>query len=276
MSGRNPAEAPGDAAPVAMPRTAMLLAAGLGTRLRPLTENRPKPLIDVGGRALLDFAIDRLAEAGVRRFVVNMHHLADQLEQHVLRRAATEPGLDFLLSDERAQLLDTGGGIVRALPLLRDELFFAVNADMIWLDATGNSLRDLAARWQAQAAATAAGGEAPPDALLLLHPTVSAHGYGGMGDFLMAADGRLTRRGERQVAPFLYTGVQLLHRRLFAGCTAEPFSLNRLYDRAMEHGRLFGLRHQGLWVDAGHPEGLKEARRLMARLERGTDRSAAA
>lgn len=259
-----------------MPRTAMLLAAGLGTRLRPLTDTRPKPLIDVGGRTLLDRAIDRLVEAGVRRFVVNVHHLADQVEQHVLRRAAAEPGLEFLISDERERLLETGGGIVRALPLLRDELFFAVNADMIWLDASGSSLRDLARRWHAQVQAEEARTGLAPDALLLLHPTVSALGYNGLGDFVMAADGSLARRPEREVAPFLFTGVQLLHRRLFAGCTAEPFSLNRLYDRAAESGRLFGLRQEGLWVDAGHPEGLAEARRLVARLERRPDRSAAA
>jgi len=255
--------------PAPVPRTAIILSAGLGTRLRPLTDSRPKPLIEVAGRAMLDRVIDRLAEAGVRRFVINIHHLADQVERHVHQRAAAEPGLEFLISDERKRLLDTGGGIVRALPLLADSLFYAVNADMIWVDAFGNSLRDLALHWHARDAA-------PADALLLLHPTVTARGYGGAGDFTMAPDGRLSRRGERQVSPFVFTGVQLLHARLFEGCAPVPFSLNRLYDRAIAAGRLYGLRHQGLWIDAGHPEGLTEAGRLVNRLAHGGGRSAAA
>lgn len=256
-----------------VPRTAMVLAAGLGTRLRPLTDMRPKPLIEVADRTLLDRTIDRLAEAGVTRFVINLHHLADQLESHVQRRAAADPGLDFLLSDERDALLDTGGGIVRALPLLRDPLFFAVNADMIWLDANGNSLQALARRW---AAGTGPAAGAGMQALLLLHPTVSARGYAGNGDFTMSGEGRLTRRGERNIAPFLYTGVQILQAGLFAGCDPGRFSLNRLYDRAIERGSLFGLRHEGLWVDAGHPDGLATARRLVSRLERDGGQSAAA
>ncbi len=255
-----------------VPRTAMVLAAGLGTRLRPLTDTRPKPLIEVAERTLLDRTIDRLADAGVTRFVINLHHLADQLASHVQRRAAADPGLDFFLSDERDELLDTGGGIARALPLLRDPLFFAVNADMIWLDASGNSLHALAGRWAEGAPAGA------PDmqALLLLHPTVSARGYAGLGDFTMTGEGRLARRGERDIAPFLYTGVQILHAGLFAGCAAGRFSLNRLYDAAIERGSLFGLRHEGLWVDAGHPDGLATARRLLSRLERQGSHSAAA
>ena len=268
---------PRDAAPdqrLPVPRTAMVLAAGLGTRLRPLTDACPKPLIEVGERTLLDRTIDRLAEAGVTRFVINLHHLADQLESHVRRRAAAETGLHFLLSDERERLLDTGGGILQALPLLCDAPFFAANADMLWLDASGNSLQAMAACWTAIAGAA---GEGPgPEALLLLHPTVSARGYAGMGDFTMDGDGRLTRREERVVAPFLYTGVQMLHPGLFADCTPGPFSLNRLYDRAIERGSLFGLRHEGAWVDAGHPDGLAAARRLAARLDRRDVRSAAA
>lgn len=263
--------APGDGPAGRTPRTAMILAAGLGTRLRPLTDSRPKPLIAVAGRTMLDRVIDRLAEAGVRRFVINMHYMADQIAQHVRVRAAAEPALDFRLSDETDRLLDTGGGIARALPLLEDALFYAVNADMIWVDGFGNSLRDLAHRWHAQE-----GPQAGADALLLLHPTVTARGYAGQGDFTMAPDGRLSRRPERQVSPFVFTGVQLLHARLFDDCVVEPFSLNRLYDLAIARGRLFGLRHQGLWVDAGHPEGLTEAGRLVSRLERPDGRPAAA
>jgi MurNAc alpha-1-phosphate uridylyltransferase len=223
----------------------MVLAAGLGLRLRPLTLDRPKALVEVKGRTLIDRALDRLAAGGIGKAVVNLHHKGNTLRQHLAQR----PDIEIAFSDESDELLETGGGVVKALPLLGDEPFLVVNSDVIWLDAQGNSLGALAAAWDDQAM----------DALLLMHPTVSAIGYGGMGDFAMEADGRLIRREERHVAPFLFTGIQLLHPRFFRGAPAGPFSLNLLYDKAAEAGRLFGLRHQGIWMDVGTPAGLRAA-----------------
>jgi MurNAc alpha-1-phosphate uridylyltransferase len=232
-----------------VPQSAMVLAAGLGLRLRPLTEARPKPLIEVAGRALIDRTLDRLAAAGVRRAVVNLHHRGDMLRAHLAGRR--EPEVVF--SDESDLLLETGGGVAHALPLLGPGPFYVVNSDIIWRDAHVDSLVALARRWNDRAM----------DALLLLMPTVGAIGYAGAGDFAMAPDGHLTRRDERVVAPFVFTGVQILHPRLFAGCPQGPFSLNRLYDRAAESERLFGLRHQGDWMDIGTPEGLAAAERAL-------------
>jgi MurNAc alpha-1-phosphate uridylyltransferase len=234
-----------------VPRTAMVLAAGLGTRLRPLTDERPKPLVEVGGVPLIDRTLDRLAEAGVARAVVNLHHKADLLRAHLAQR--TRPAVDF--SDERAQLLETGGGVAKALPLLGPEPFLVVNSDMIWRDWHGSSLHRLAEAWD----------DARMDALLLMQAVVFAIGYEGMGDFDMAADGRLTRRDQRMVSPFVFTGVQILHPRLFTGCPPGVFSLNRLYDRAQEAGRLFGLRHYGDWMDIGTHYGIAEAEKELAR-----------
>ena len=231
--------------PRTAPKTAMVLAAGLGLRMRPLTLDLPKAMVEVKGRSLIDRALDRLQAAGVEKVVVNLHHKGNTLKRHLAQRN------DFQIaySDETEILLETGGGVAKALPLLGPEPFFVVNSDTIWLDAQGDSLQALAATWD----------DAEMDALLLMHPTVSAVGYSGIGDFEMAPDGRLTRREQRHVAPFLFTGIQLLHPRLFDGAPAGPFSLNRLYDKAAESGRLYGLRHQGIWMDVGTPAGLKAA-----------------
>jgi MurNAc alpha-1-phosphate uridylyltransferase len=222
----------------------MVLAAGLGLRLRPVTETLPKPLIAVGGRALLDRALDRLGEAGVEKAVVNLHHLGSLIERHLARRPT--PAIEF---SREAELLETGGGVAKALPLLGDGPFWVANGDVLWLDGPGPALGRLAAAWD----------DARMDGLLLLHETVNAYGYRGRGDFLADPLGQLVRRPECEVAPYLFTGVQILHARLFAGAPAGPFSLNRVYDRAIEVGRLYGVVHDGEWFHVGTPDGLAEA-----------------
>jgi MurNAc alpha-1-phosphate uridylyltransferase len=229
----------------------MVLAAGLGKRLRPITDTRPKPLVSVGGRTLLDRTLDRLADAGIKRAVVNLHHFPDMIRQHL----ATRRDIEIVFSDESDLLLETGGGVAKALPLLGAEPFLAVNSDMIWRDWHGSSLERMAERWD----------DAAMDALLLMQATVFAIGYEGMGDFDMASDGRLVRRDSRMVSPYVFTGVQILRPRLFTGYPAGPFSLNRLYDKAQETGRLFGLRHYGDWMDVGTAGGIAAAEAELAR-----------
>lgn len=227
------------------PRSAMVLAAGLGKRMRPITATTPKPLVEVAGRALVDHGLDRLAAAGVERAVVNVHYLADLVEVHVKKRAAPA----ILVSDERAKLLDTGGGIAKALPELGDEPFYLWNSDSFWIEGYRRNLDILAETWDAEAM----------DALLLLSPTVGAIGYAGKGDFLMDTVGRLARRPEGHVAPFAYAGAAIIHPRLFADVPAGPFSLNLLFDRAIEAGRLHGARMGGVWLHVGTPAAIREA-----------------
>jgi MurNAc alpha-1-phosphate uridylyltransferase len=229
------------------PRRAMVLAAGLGERMRPITNTMPKPLVKVGGQAMIDHVLDRLADAGVERAVVNVHYLADQIERHLAGR--TRP--QIVISDERAQLLDTGGGVVKALAELGSEPFFHVNSDTIWIDSVKPNLTRLAEAFDA----------ARMDALLLLAPTASSIGYSGRGDFTMTADGVLKRRAEREVAPYVYAGAAVLSPAMFAGAPTGPFSLTRLFDRAQEAGRLYGLRLEGVWMHVGTPDaiGLAEA-----------------
>lgn len=234
-----------------MPETAMVLAAGLGKRMWPLTAKRPKPLVEVAGAALLDHALARVAEAGVRRAVVNVHYMADRIEAHLAARAQ---GLEIVLSDERAALLETGGGVANALPLIHGDPFFVVNADNLWVDGPRPALAELARAWDGAAM----------DALLLLVPHAGATGYEGQGDFHMDAAGCLARRAEGRLAPYVFSGVQLLARRLFAGVAVEPFSLNRLYDRALAAGRLFGLAYGGLWFHVGTPGAIAEAEAVLA------------
>ncbi|MCB2099975.1 MAG: nucleotidyltransferase family protein [Rhodobacterales bacterium] len=222
----------------------MVLAAGLGKRLRPITDRLPKPLVTVGEQTLIDRTLDRFDEAGVTKVVVNTHHLSHLVEQHLRQRK--KPAI--LLSPEET-LLETGGGIAHALPLLGPNPFFAANADVMWLNGYESALLRLARRWDA--------GEM--DALLLLHATVYAFGYTGRGDFLIDPLGRLTRRPESEDCPYLFAGVQILHPRLFKNVPKGPFSLNLLYDRAIEDGRLYGLIHDGEWFHVGTPEGLAEA-----------------
>lgn len=241
---------------IAVPQTAMVLAAGLGTRLRPLTDRMPKPLIPVAGRTLLDRCLDRLAEAGVRRVVVNIHWLGSQIREHLEARH----DLEIVISDESDLLLETGGGIAMALPLLGDAPFLAVNADLIWRDPSGEAraVQRLADTFD----------PATMDGLLLLQPRETADGHGGPGDFFLDADGRLRRRGTQATAPYVYTGVQILQPRLFRDAPAGAFSLNIVYDRAIEAGRLFGLVHWGSWMDVGTHDGLKQAETVLHGEER--------
>jgi MurNAc alpha-1-phosphate uridylyltransferase len=228
----------------------MVLAAGHGVRMRPLTDRIPKPLIKVGGKALIDHVLDRLAAAGVEQAVVNVHHLADQIEDHLAGRRAPQ----IHISDERAQLLDTGGGVVKALPLLGEAPFFHVNSDTIWIDGVKPNLERLAKAFD----------PARMDALLLLAPSAGSVGYAGRGDFAMSPDGNLTRRGEREVVPFVYAGAAILAPTLFAEAPTGPFSLTRLFDRAQEAGRLHGLRLEGIWMHVGTPDAIALAEAALA------------
>lgn len=233
------------------PRSAMILAAGLGKRMRPLTDDRPKPMIEVAGRCLIDHTLDRLAEAGIGRAVVNLHYMADILEAHLKARSG-EPGIHF--SDERGALLDTGGGVKKALGLLGEEAFFVLNSDMMWLDGGENTLARMAHAWR----------EDHMDALMLMVPVDIATGYRGRGDFHMDMEKRLARRGEADTAPYLYGGMHILHPRILDRISEPAFSLNRAWDRALEAGRLFGITHSGHWMHVGTPEGVNEAEDLLA------------
>ena len=224
----------------APPRTAMVMAAGLGTRMRPLTATRPKPLVEVAGKALIDHVFDRLRAAGVEQVVVNVHYLADTLETHL---AAHGDGLGITISDERALLLETGGGLIQAAPMIAEDTFLVVNSDNYWIDGSADSLRLLASHWR----------EADMDALLLLIPHARASNNHGVGDFHMDAAGYLRRRGAGRVAPFVFTGIQIVSKRLLRDAPGGAFSTNILWDRAIEEGRCFGAVHQGLWFDVGTP-----------------------
>ncbi|MBU7580915.1 MAG: nucleotidyltransferase family protein [Porphyrobacter sp.] len=217
----------------------MILAAGLGKRMRPLTVSQPKPLVRVAGKALIDHALDRLADAGIAQAVVNVHYLADALEAHVLARKSPRVSV----SDERVQLLETGGGMLKALPQLPDP-FFALNADNIWLDGPKSAFHDLSRRWDPEAM----------DALLLVVPHARAMNFAGSGDFHMDPMGRLSRRRPARIAPFIYTGIQLVSHRLLRDAPEGPFSTNLLWNRAMEEGRLYGISFTGLWFEVGTPQ----------------------
>ena len=237
-----------------VPRSAMVLAAGLGTRMRPITDAIPKPLVEIGGRTLLDHAIDRLTLVGVERVVVNVHYKAEMITDRLAAR--DHPRIAISQEDE---LLETGGGVLRALPLL-DERFFVVNADVLWLDGKHHALARLAAAFDPDAM----------DAVLLMQRTVTAVGYEGSGDYLLDPLGVPRRRGEREVAPFIFTGVQLLHRRLFDGIAERRFSLNLVYSRAERAGRLRAIVHDGEWYHVGTPDGLAATRARLSshRIER--------
>lgn len=229
-----------------VPTTAMVMAAGIGKRMRPLTATRPKPLIPVAGKPLLDHTFDHLKAAGVKRAVVNVHYLADTLEGHL----ASISGIEIAVSDERQELLETGGGLMKAKPLLGDDPIFVVNSDNYWLDGPTDALSLLAARWD----------PAEMDALLLLVPLARAHCHGGQGDFHIAADGKITgRRKPGRVAPFVYIGVQILNPAILVDAPAGPFSTMLFWERAIVAGRAYGVVHQGLWVDVGTPAAVKRA-----------------
>ena len=223
-----------------VPRTAMIMAAGLGKRMRPLTATKPKPLITVAGKALLDHVLERLRAAGVQKVVVNVHYLADALEAHLSSRAH---GVDVIISDERSLLLETGGGLVKAAPLIDCDPFLAVNSDNLWIDGPADTLKLLASQWD----------DERMDALLLLVPLARAENHNGIGDFHMERSGRVRRREKSHVAPFVFTGVQMVSKRLLRDAPEGPFSTNILWNRAIEEGRCFGAVHQGLWFDVGTP-----------------------
>jgi len=230
----------------------MVMAAGLGKRMRPLTATRPKPLIRVGGQTLLDHSLEHLKSAGVRKAVVNVHYLADALEAHLKTHVH---GIEIAVSDERQMLLETGGGLVRALPLIDADPFLVVNSDNLWIDGPIDSLRLLASNWD----------EERMDALLLVVPLARATGHAGQGDFHLNSAGLLRRRKIGVVAPFVYTGIQMVSKRLFAGdVPAGPFSTNLLWDRALEAGRCFGAVHQGLWFDVGTPQNVKKTEAFLS------------
>jgi len=230
--------------------TAMVMAAGLGKRMRPLTAATPKPLVRVKGKPLIDHALDRLADAGVAKAVVNVHYLADALEAHVLERELPK----VVISDEREELLETGGGLIKAQDQLPD-LFFCLNADNIWLDGPQNAFADLSARWDPEAM----------DALLLVVPHARAENFAGKGDFRMDAIGRLTRRQTGRIAPFIYTGIQLVSKRLLREAPQGKFSTNILWNRAIEEGRLFGLSFTGMWFEVGTPQAIKPTEEALSR-----------
>jgi MurNAc alpha-1-phosphate uridylyltransferase len=229
--------------PAEVPRTAMIMAAGLGKRMRPLTATRPKPLIEVSGKALLDHVLEKLRAAGVEKVVVNVHYLADALEAHL---ASRDHGLEVVISDERNQLMETGGGLIKALPLIDCDPFLALNSDNLWIDGPADTVKLLASQWD----------DARMDALLLLVPQARALNNKGMGDFHMDRTGRLRRRERSHVAPFVFTGIQMVSKRLLRDAPGGPFSTNILWDRAIEEGRAFGAVHQGLWFDVGTPQSI--------------------
>lgn len=224
--------------------TAMVMAAGLGKRMRPLTATRPKPLVKVAGKAMIDHCLDKLWEAGVMKVVVNAHYLPDALEAHL--KSVNYP-FDIRISNERAQLMETGGGMVQAAPLIDEDLFFAINSDNLWTDGPGNSLQRLVEGWD----------DAIMDALLLVVPQTKAHNHKGAGDFTLDDMGRISRRLPGRQAPFIYTGIQLVSKRLLRDAPEGPFSTNILWNRAIEEGRLYGLVHDGSWFEVGSPESIR-------------------
>jgi MurNAc alpha-1-phosphate uridylyltransferase len=232
--------------------TAMVMAAGLGKRMRPLTATRPKPLVEVAGKTLLDHTFSRLRSAGVKRAVVNVHYLADALEAHLRN---TVHDMEIVVSDERDLLMETGGGLVKALPLIPQDPFLCVNSDNLWIDGPTDAIRLLEQRWDPELM----------DALLLVVPLARANCHGGQGDFHMDADGKIVSRRRRgKVAPFVYTGVQIVSHRLLRDAPEGPFSTMVFWERAIAEGRLYGLVHQGLWFDVGTPPAVKKTEAMLA------------
>lgn len=233
---------------------AMVLAAGLGTRLRPITERMPKPLVAVGGRPMLDYVLDLLVEAGVQTACVNVHHFADQMEAHL----ANEHRLQIVISDERAELMNSGGGLVRGLALLRPEPALVMNADLFWV----NEPRD------AQPALVRLSDAFDPDSmdmLLLCVPLERTTGHNGKKDFSLGPDGRLLRYRDGQPAPVVYAGALAVHRRLFVDAPRDAFNLNIYFDRAIEKGRLYGLMLDADWITVGTPEAIADAEAVLAK-----------
>jgi MurNAc alpha-1-phosphate uridylyltransferase len=233
------------------PKTAMVFAAGLGLRMRPITATTPKPLVKVGGKALIDHCLDRFAEAGVERAIVNVHYLADQIEAHLAGRRRPE----IIISDERARLLDQGGGVKRALPVIGDAPFFLCNTDAFWLEGPRSNLKRLVAAWDPDRM----------DAALLVAATVSAAGVDWPGDFSMSPDGWLVKRQEREVAPYVYAGIGLIKPDFFRGRAEDAFRLAPIFFEAAAKGRLYGVRLDGVWLHVGYPDAIAEAERAIDR-----------
>lgn len=236
------------------PTRAMILAAGLGTRMAHLTAEKPKPLVELKGKALIDYAIDRLVHNGVTFIAVNVHYKADMLIEHLKKRKDVE----IRICDEREAILDTGGAIAKALPLFDGEPFFTHNSDSLWVEGMGSALQRMKGRWNSDSM----------DALMLLAPCATAIGFDGRGDFEMDSLGALSRRDEMKLAPFVWTGLQIVHPRLFDGAPNGRFSINPLWDKAIAKGRLFGLRLDGVWIHVGSPQALEEAETFMDDLAR--------
>ena len=224
-------------------KTAMLMAAGLGKRMRPLTATRPKPLVRVAGRPLLDHALDKLEASGIERTIINVHYLPDTIIAHVKARKSP---MEILISDERDKLLETGGGLMKAAPLLGNQPFICANSDNLWIDGPESSITMLSRLWD----------DEKMDALLLMIPHAHASCHGGPGDFHMMPDGQLSRRKASHIAPFVFTGVQIMSPRLLRDPPADAFSTNIFWNRAIEQGRLYGAVHKGLWFDVGTPQAI--------------------
>jgi MurNAc alpha-1-phosphate uridylyltransferase len=229
---------------------AMIMAAGFGTRMRPLTNTIPKPLVKVQGRALIDHVMDRLVAAGVKTIVVNIHYMGDQIKAHVEKRKDVE----IIISDETDTILDSGGGIFKALPHFKGEPFFHANADTVWVEGASHALERLKAAWK----------PSEMDALMLLASTVTTVCYDGRGDFMMDADGRLSRVPEGRISPFVWMSMEILHPRLFDGMQPGKFSINPLWDKAIAKGRLFGQRLDGVWMHIDRPEAVKQSEEYLA------------
>jgi MurNAc alpha-1-phosphate uridylyltransferase len=224
---------------------AMIMAAGFGTRMRPLTNKIPKPLVKVQGRALIDHVMDRLIEAGVKTIVVNIHYMGDQIKAHVEKRKDVE----IVISDETGALLDSGGGIFKALPHFKGEPFYHANADTVWVEGASHALDRLKAAWN----------PSEMDALMMLASTVTTVCYDGRGDFMMDAEGKLSRVPEGRISPFVWMSMEILHPRLFDGIQPGKFSINPLWDKAIAKGRLHGQRLDGVWMHIDRPEAVKQS-----------------
>ena len=232
---------------------AMILAAGLGTRMGPLTKDKPKPLVELHGRTLIDHVIDRLVRGGVNFVVVNVHYKTEMMKAHL----AARKDVSIQICDETDNILDTGGAIANALPLFRGAPFFTQNSDSLWVEGLGRALARMEERWDPE----------KMDALMLLAPCATSIGYDGLGDFEMDAGGRLRRRVEMKLAPFVWTGLQIVHPRLFDGAPSGRFSINPLWGKAIENERLFGIRLDGVWIHVGTPEAKSEAELFLTDLQ---------
>ena len=232
------------------PRKAIVLAAGLGKRMLPITATMPKPLVKVAGQSLIDFALDKLREAGVESVVVNVHHFADMLEAHLLTRETPR----IVISDERGELLETGGGVKKALPLLGSDPFITFNSDSLWIEGQEPNLKRLVKAWDPERM----------DILMLVAPLSTSIGFEGRGDFHQDEDGRLRRRGTDDSAPFAYAGVAIVKPELVHGTPEGAFSANAFYDRAIAKDRLYGLCMEGQWLHVGEPQAIAEAEKCLA------------